>query len=188
MKRSAFTGVILAGGASRRMGTDKCKMQLGGKPMLAIMRQKLLDAGARKIVVLGLANEDGGIADQNPGQGPVVAAVHYLAEQPLGSKHLFVPVDMPGLDAGLLEILACQNYWARFGTYNFPFLAVADGIKLTPPKRLYDLLVIKMARHLTATEINETSFVNLNSPDDYATFVGSAPRSGVRTIMAERTS
>lgn len=172
MRGTTFTGVILAGGTSRRMGTDKGKMQLGGKPMLAIMRQKLLDAGASRIAVLGLPDEDGGIVDQQPGQGPVCAAVHYLDKQPLGSKHLFVPVDMPALDPLLLSRLARQSYWAHFAGYNLPFLGVADGIRLEPPRRLYELLMIKMARQLAVGGDGSEAFINLNSPQDYINYTG----------------
>jgi len=170
MSQPDFTGVILAGGASRRMGTDKGKLRLGGKTMLAVMREKLLDAGAKNIVVLGRADEDGGIADRHPGCGPVNAALHYLDTQRVGSKHLFVPVDMPALDRGLLRLLGSQNYWAQLGTYNLPFLAIADGIKLSVPKRLYDLLMIKMARRLPVPQASQNDFLNLNRPRDYAEY------------------
>ena len=187
MQQPSFTGVILAGGASRRMGTDKGKMRLGGKSMLAIMRQKLLDAGATNIVVLGLADEKDGIADRHPGQGPAYAAAHYLDQQPIGSKHLFVPVDMPALDARLLRALGRQNYWARYGDFNLPFLGLSDGIKLPLPRRLYDLLTIKMAKRLPLPKGYHPSFVNLNSPDDCVAYTGRFPGHKTHAISAERT-
>jgi len=166
-----FTGVILAGGASRRMGTDKAMLRVNDKSLLEITRRLLLDAGAKRIVVLGRSDIDHGIADKYPGQGPVVAAMQYLENQTIGSKHLFVPVDMPALSFEILRPLALEAYWAHHVGNNMPFLAIADGIALAPPKRLYELLTIKMARRLPLATNNRVCFSNLNTPKDFTDFV-----------------
>jgi len=174
MSKPNFTGVILAGGASRRMGTDKTQLRLHGTPLLDLMRRKLVAAGAANIVVLGRPDKVGGLADKQPGAGPVVAAMQYLEQQPLGSKHLFVPVDMPALEPLRTNTLARQPYWAHFTGYNLPFLGLADGIKLDPPRRLYDLLMIKMARRLAVNADGGEAFINLNSPQDYINYTGNS--------------
>ena len=175
MIKPFFTGVILAGGASRRMGTDKAVLRVDGSPMLDLIRQKLTEAGAEKVVILGRGNVQDGIADSEPGAGPVCAAVQYLEQQPHRSKHLFVPVDMPALSPALLTALACQDRWAYFADHNLPFLAIADGTKIAPPRRLQDLLRAKDARRLTLPENCFDPFVNLNDPTDFARYVGRKP-------------
>ena len=174
MSKPNFTGVILAGGASRRMGTDKTQLRVKGTPLLDLMRGKLAAGGAGNIVVLGRAEKEGGLADKQPGAGPVVAAMQYLEQQPFGSKHLFVPVDMPALEPSRINTLARQPYWAHFTGYNLPFLGLADGIKLEPPRRVYDLLMIKMARRLAVNADGGEAFVNLNNPQDYIKYAGNS--------------
>ena len=170
MDGAGFTGVILAGGASRRMGTDKALLRVDGQPLLDLMRQKLLDAGADKIIVLGRSGLKDAVPDPVPDKGPVFAAMHYLSGQAVGSKHLFVPLDMPALPPSLLRTLSQQTYWAHFVDYNLPFLGVADGSVLPPPRRLYDLLLIKVARRLHVQGEYKDSFLNLNNPVEFAAY------------------
>jgi len=170
MENLNFTGVILAGGASRRMGTDKASLRVQGLTLLTVMKQKLVEAGASKVAVLGRENMTDGIVDQCPGAGPVVAVLDYLKNQPLGSRHLIVPVDMPALAPADLALLGAQRYWAFFSGHNLPFLAVADAIELMPSRRIRDLLFIKMARQLELPQGREASFANLNTPSDFAAF------------------
>jgi len=160
----------LAGGASRRMGTDKALLRVDGQSLLDLMRQKLLDAGADKVIILGRSGSKGAVPDPVPDKGPVFAAMHYLSGQVIGSKHLFVPLDMPALPPSLLKTLSQQTYWAHFLDYNLPFLGVADGIVLSPPRRIYDLLRIKVARRLQVHNEYKDSFLNLNNPVEFAAY------------------
>lgn len=170
MENHGFTGVILAGGASRRMGVDKATLTVNHMPLLMLMKQKLFEAGAQKIAVLGKENMVGGVPDKSPGAGPVCAIMDYLENQPYGSRHLIVPVDMPALRPNDLALLATEPYWACFKGYNLPFLAIADAIDLMPPRRIQDLLFIKMARRLGLPKGSETSFLNLNRPAEFAAY------------------
>jgi len=176
MKKANFTGVILAGGASRRMGTDKAILCINGTSLIDIMTDKLLAAGANNIKILGRSNVDGGIPDKRPGDGPVAATLDYLNCQVSGTKHLFVPVDMPALPVGLLSKLAAENYWAYFHENYMPFLAVADNIHLTKPERLQDLLLIKLAKKLDLPSNKKAWFSNLNHPSEFTSYVNSAPK------------
>jgi molybdopterin-guanine dinucleotide biosynthesis protein A/rhodanese-related sulfurtransferase len=68
---------VLAGGTSRRMGSDKALLQLDGSALVERAVAALLDAGAASVVVVGgdaRALTDLGlevIADDHPGEGPL---------------------------------------------------------------------------------------------------------------------
>lgn len=79
-----FSGVVLAGGASRRMGRDKALLEVGGRPMVLAAVEALNGAGAAEVVVVG---GDGPslralgltvVADEHPGEGPLGGLVTAL--------------------------------------------------------------------------------------------------------------
>ena len=102
---SAWTGVVLAGGRSSRMGRDKAGLPWQGRPLLQHMGELLRAAGAARIVVSGDYPEAGGIPDAERGLGPLGGLAGVADALPDGPL-LIVPVDMPMLDAPLLARLA----------------------------------------------------------------------------------
>lgn len=101
----AFAGAVLAGGASRRMGTDKAFVAApDGRPMVAVAADALRDAGAARTFVVGgdRAGVEGlglaWVADRHPGEGPLGGIITALG----ASDHDLVVVlacDMPEVDA-----------------------------------------------------------------------------------------
>jgi molybdopterin-guanine dinucleotide biosynthesis protein A len=61
-----FTGVVLTGGASRRMGRDKATLLLAGMPMAERVAAALATAGAERVLRV-----PGDVADERPGAGPL---------------------------------------------------------------------------------------------------------------------
>lgn len=182
LSRDSFTGVILAGGRSSRMGTDKALLSApDGSTLLHWMRNLLFEAGASKVIILGREDVDGGIADQFPYSGPVPAITDYLAAQIPGGKHLFVPVDMPSLTVPLLQQLSRQNGWAHYQGYYLPFLAVAGSVR-DETDRIGGLLRFQ---DTTAIQIEATdlfAFANVNSPQDYEAWHPNQPRPPQRSM------
>lgn len=101
-------GIILAGGQSSRMGTNKALLQYQGVALVDHMRALLRDAGLTEIYISGGVPGYDGLADRNPYHGPAPAMRDLLHDfQSRYDRLLIVPVDMPLLDAralrGLME-------------------------------------------------------------------------------------
>jgi molybdopterin-guanine dinucleotide biosynthesis protein A len=104
------TGVVLAGGASRRMGSDKAALLLGGEPLLRRAVGRLRQALA-EVVVVGaptlapLVPETRIIADEWPGRGPLGALATALRATD-AEWVLLVACDMPFTQPALIRELA----------------------------------------------------------------------------------
>ena len=72
-----FSGAVLAGGRSRRMGRDKAFLEHEGRPLAGIARSALLEAGAAEVLSVGGDCERlerlgfTAIPDEVPGEGPL---------------------------------------------------------------------------------------------------------------------
>jgi len=101
-----WTGVVLAGGRSSRMGRDKASIELGGRTLLQ-RAINLLAPHADDLLVIGnsVAHADPlarTIPDELPGQGPLGGLVTALKH----ARHELVVVvacDMPGLTEAFIE-------------------------------------------------------------------------------------
>lgn len=101
-------GAILAGGQSRRFGTDKAVAMLGGKSLAAHVRDRLAPQ-VEAVVSCGRPLLDlAGLADRpHPGLGPLAglnAALHAAQARGLDAV-LSAPCDTPFLPADLRERL-----------------------------------------------------------------------------------
>ncbi len=97
-------GVLLAGGASSRMGQDKAELLYHGRPLIAHMLALLEGLGLDRVVVSGDRAEFAGIADISPFRGPLGGLASVAMQLP-DAELLVVPVDMPQLGAVLLSRL-----------------------------------------------------------------------------------
>ncbi|WP_454830996.1 molybdenum cofactor guanylyltransferase [Pseudoxanthomonas wuyuanensis] len=111
----AWTGVVLAGGHSSRMGRDKAYLDWHGRPLIEHMQALLTAAGAGRVLLSGPYPEYGAVADVADELGPVGGLISIAATAPDGVL-LIVPVDMPRLSPPLLRNLvaapeaACACY------------------------------------------------------------------------------
>lgn len=100
----AWRAVLLAGGRSSRMGTDKALLPWREGTLLTHMRALLLTAGASEVIVSGDRPDIGGVPDATPDTGPM-GALAQLAPRLRDGAWIVVPVDMPLLSADLLHAL-----------------------------------------------------------------------------------
>ncbi len=98
-----FAGVVLAGGASRRMGADKAFTEVDGRPMVMVAVDALVEGGALAVQVIGgdtdrlVASGLQAVPDRWPGEGPlggVIQAIEWAQE--LAVDHVMVlACDLP---------------------------------------------------------------------------------------------
>lgn len=183
-----WAGLVLAGGGSRRMGSDKAALILAGKSLLTRAREQLQRCNCDPFTV------GGGSADlgDRPGvAGPLAGlagAIDQLANRYQGM--VVIPVDMPLLPDGAIGQLR-----ARFSNDN-PYLGYADSLfplALRLDRHLQEtidglvghqgrqasiqaLLQAVGANLLPISEPWQSRFINCNNPAQWQAIVASQPQ------------
>ncbi len=110
MGTAGLLGVVLAGGAARRMGADKALVAVGGTPMIARVTAALATV-TPEVIVSGRAEGWGGypgLADDRPARrGPLAGLATALGASG-GRPVLLVAVDQPLVRAATLRALASR--------------------------------------------------------------------------------
>lgn len=108
--RPALTGLVLAGGSSRRMGADKARLPVGAIPLATHVARRLEPICGTVLLASGDGERLGDlgyrqVADVEVGRGPIAGIVAGLeaAETELIAV---VAVDMPRASADVLRFLA----------------------------------------------------------------------------------
>lgn len=109
----ALSGLVLAGGASRRMGTDKALIEVGGETLAAravrtlrALCSEVLVASGDGVRLPGVGDRQ--VADVLPGAGPLAGVVAGLD----AAAHDLVAVtavDLPYASSAVLRLLACAG-------------------------------------------------------------------------------
>jgi molybdopterin-guanine dinucleotide biosynthesis protein A len=185
-----ITGLILAGGASRRMGTDKAFLPVEGVPLIVRVHAVLAPLFAEVLIAAGRETPGRGpfparvVYDEVPGLGPLGGVVAGLKTATTPWVFAFA-CDMPNLDARVIERIAreraegipvvtpespggvesCHALYARAA---LPMIeaALAEGERA--PHRLFRRIgaqVIPKAE-IAAIDPEFRSLANLNTPDD----------------------
>ncbi|RME37768.1 MAG: molybdenum cofactor guanylyltransferase [Thermoflexia bacterium] len=108
------TGVVLAGGASRRMGRDKAFLELAGRPLIAHVLDRMAEVCAEVLVVANDLPRYAGLGvrvvpDVFPGVG-VLGGLHAGLQAAHHDLILAVGCDMPFLNPALLRAFGA---WAE---------------------------------------------------------------------------
>ncbi len=182
------TGVILAGGKSRRMGVDKAFLAVGREAMIervAIELSKVFDE-----VLISGGSEDAGrrlglkvLPDLIVGGGPL-SGIHASLKGASHEKCLFVACDMPFVNSGLAQFMIEQSegYDAvvpQHGIFYQPLFAVYGKVCMQTIEKFLAFRKYKIAdfySHVRVKYINEkylkafasidTMFFNVNTPVD----------------------
>lgn len=143
---TAAAGVILAGGASTRMGTDKALVEVGGVAMVERVGAVLEQTVPGAVVVQGRSGTLGGYpcrSDDVPGGGPLAGVVTALGYHPPGSPLVVVGVDHPFVRTETLQGLLTHAAPGR------AVVAVVDGIRQVTVA-VYDAGLVAAARRALA--------------------------------------
>ena len=175
------TGIILAGGRSRRLGRDKAQEPFCGQPLI-----RRADSDRGKALTLGARPPAARIVlDVYPGKGALGGIFSGLAAM-RGDWGLVVACDMPFLNPTLLAYMLSlrEGFDAvvpRPGAYPEPTHALyskaclpyiearlqADDLKVS---RFYDQVRVNYLNEAAISPIDPgmRSFFNVNSPEDLA--------------------
>ena len=94
-------GIVLAGGLSSRMGTDKSQLMRQQQKMLDFSQQRLKDAGIDDVVISG---DKYGIEDIYKQAGPL-SGVYSVLQQHICTSVLILPVDLPLISVDAIKQL-----------------------------------------------------------------------------------
>ena len=190
-----ITGLILAGGRSRRMGRDKTELTLGGRTLTEITIEHLKPFCRELIVVTRrptdfLDHDCKIVRDLDPGQGPLGGLItglfyaHYKWCLTLGC-------DLPFLKPAVLELIADKTLTAKAGARALvprtsdgwqPLVAAYARECLKPARRFLEGGERKLDRlaqggvvweaiaeeEIRALDPDLSSFINLNTPEELA--------------------
>jgi molybdopterin-guanine dinucleotide biosynthesis protein A len=154
VRAGAIDGLLLAGGHSRRFGSDKRQAQLGGRTLLAIAAGKLARVASGELMVaVGVsappAVPAGAIVlrDEAVEHGPLGGIVAGLRRARTGL--LVLACDLPWVDTATLELLA------RLGGQRHRIVAPRSAIGWEPlvayyPRNVLDALAGALRSHCLA--------------------------------------
>ncbi len=181
MTNHKLIGAILAGGKSRRMGSEKALLPVAGGTLLEWMQRTLKRAGIAHTLVCGPGPQS--LPDVIADLGPL-GALHTLAEAYPDRLALIVPVDMPLLEPRALTELVAQGEVTvphHYVDYFFPLLlplhaTTADYLRRTVAQPDADHSIAACLRVLGAITmdpaslkppLNDATFLNINTPEQW---------------------
>jgi len=187
-------GYILAGGKSSRMGQDKARLEIEGKP-LVLRAADLLKPFVREVTLLGppeLFSDLGFpvIADQWPDQGPLAAVCTGL-QHSRAEWNIFLACDLPLLTVSFIHLLrdraavssadvvaphTVDGWQPLCAAYRSRCCQACVGALHAGRRsliKLFDDLSVEAisSSELAAAGLGEGSLANVNTPDEWARIV-----------------
>ncbi|WP_297190386.1 molybdenum cofactor guanylyltransferase [uncultured Porticoccus sp.] len=169
------SGLILAGGLSTRMGSDKASLQRNHQTMKDFNQALLSELGLDVVVAGGSS----GIPDLIPRAGPL-AAIYSVLQTIQPSELLVLPVDMPLLTTTVLGVLLEEGEKAGVPVcyedcYLPLYLPVTQALRdyldkvftegCDQPRSLKRMLTALHGRQLPIVDAN--ALLNANTPEEW---------------------
>jgi len=179
-KQRPMSGIILAGGASSRMGTPKALLALEGKTLLQRQADKLHALGIEDVMISGGFElpDVRSIADEYPGRGPL-GGLHACLKAAKYERCLVLSVDAPLIPVNALAHL-CRAHTEGVAALRHegreePLIAVYDsGLhEIIAPMIEFGGAPVRRLREMTAWNTfdyrgPEEFLQNCNTPEDFA--------------------
>lgn len=160
-------GLVLAGGASSRMGQNKAMLKYNGKPLVEHMMDILKNVGIKEIHISGKVDGYAGLEDAEPLSGPAKAILSSLSKINTSGSFLVVPVDMPLLKVETLGLLLEYPQGAYFRGFPLPaHLRLSHSIA-NPVRSVRSLLQQTKAEEILLPEHLLATMKNVNTPQDW---------------------
>lgn len=107
----SIAGVVLTGGQSKRMGSDKSLLKIGSKNLIQYSTQLLLDSGIKNTFISGKQ----GIKDTHTNKGPLAGILTCMQQLKSHDYIIFTPIDMPLLNKFVfLKLISQKNQSAVY--------------------------------------------------------------------------
>jgi molybdenum cofactor guanylyltransferase len=204
MEPLPVTGVVLAGGASRRMGRDKAFLELAGRPLIAHVLDRIAEVCQEVLIVARNVSLYAGLGvrvvpDVFPGVG-VLGGLHAGLQAAGYDLILAVGCDMPFLNPALLRAFAT---WAEgydvaalrqgeqvetlHAAYRRTCLPAMEAAIRAGQRRIISFFPHVRVRYIAPEEAEAldpglSSFLNVNTPEEWEGVVQSAARAGLEEI------
>lgn len=184
---SDITGVILAGGQSRRMGFNKADAEMHGESMLIRMVDKLKEVTSNIVVSIGKTKYSNipllQIPDEYPNCGPL-GGIYSVLKASNTTLNLVVSCDIPLVSISLLEHIVgiaaesnalvtvpvddtgqLQMMCAVYHKDVLPILKQQIDAQVFKMKKILDLVSVEYVNISRVHPLyDENAFMNVNSP------------------------
>ncbi|GAA0859259.1 molybdenum cofactor guanylyltransferase [Aliiglaciecola litoralis] len=188
----SIIGVVLSGGASRRMGTDKALLEIAQQSMLERAVQVLKQTTVTKVEISRNGRNKDYISDILPNKGPL-SGIHSVAMRFPYSDLIVLPVDLPLISVSAIQSLIdtgmteCRN--VRFANHNLP-LYVHNSARFRQAidytlRCTQSFSVERLCEHFPLTEIAVTEpsqLLNTNTPEQWHSALQLIPHNQVNLI------
>jgi molybdopterin-guanine dinucleotide biosynthesis protein A len=187
--RASLSGIVLAGGESRRMGRNKALMELEGQTLIA----RVLDRLSLLCDELIIATNDVELYADLParvvpdvivGRG-ALGGIHAGLTAMRNQRAIVVACDMPFLNPPLLRYMTVvapgydvvvprldQYYEPLHAVYSVSCVEPIAQLLAQGPRRIVDLYQRVRVREVTRAEVRlfdaDLSFFNVNTPEEWA--------------------
>jgi molybdopterin-guanine dinucleotide biosynthesis protein A len=180
------TAIIMAGGASARIGRDKSMLEIGNKPMLQHIYDQLWPNFDQVLISSNRASEHDFLGievveDKVLGQGPLMGIACALKAS-ANEVNFVIACDIPEVDMGLVRKLVreADNYDVvmpttgpsrcepLFAVYKKSMLAAMEATLAAGKRKILDALVGCKIKYV---ETGEVTLGNINTMNDYLEFV-----------------
>lgn len=190
--KKEITAVILAGGKSSRMGSDKSLLKLGGKALIEHVVDAIRPYASAVIVVTNnkekyrFLNNVFFVSDIIKNQGPFIGLISGIKS--IDTKWCFVTsCDMPLIDGKIIEYLwrrkernivspfSNDGYEPLISLYSKDILPFAEKLMTEGIRSINKFIAImeklgyvdKIDKNILMEEFGEEIFLNINNHDNY---------------------
>ena len=187
MNSMNFSGIVLNGGLSSRMGTSKGEMEFLGRPLIERSIDALLEAGASEVIIVGgkpfVANTKDvrSVEDVYPGEGPLGGLITGLMNARM-VQAVVLSNDLMSIDGSTIRRILDFSHQADLA---IPIAGAVPQV-LTALWKVSCVKVLESAfksgsRSLKSVltnldvveilELDDAKFVNANTPSDIIEYI-----------------